>query len=63
MELKRGDLGYANGWYNDSYENYKALVEEAKANGWEIKEEKIGRCETKYSCEEGGWYYFVDSSD
>ena len=52
------DLGYANGLK----ETPKELIE-ARAKGYEITERKIGRCLHEYTCEQGGFYYRVDSSD
>jgi len=63
QELKRGNLGYANGWTSEDYENYRALKEEAQKNGWKIEERRVGRCETETICKEGDWKFTVDSSD
>ena len=52
------DLGYMNGWK----ETPKELIE-AIAKDYEIKEERIGPCLRKYTCEQGGFFYKVDSSD
>lgn len=51
-------LGYANGWIETP-----ECVKEAEEKGYKITEESIGRCVTEVTCEEGGWYYKVDSSD
>lgn len=51
-------LGYANGW-----DETPACVKESREKGHKVVAETTGRCETTYTCEEGGWYYKVDSSD
>ena len=53
------DLGYMNGWGTEIPNELK----EALAKGYEITEKKIGRCLCEYTCEKGGFYYRIDSSD
>lgn len=53
------DLGYMNGWGNIIPKE----MAEALKKGYEIKERKIGRCLHEYTCEKGGFYYKIDSSD
>ena len=51
-------LGYANGWAKTP-----ECVKEAEKKGYKITEKSVGRCVTEVTCDEGGWYYKVDSSD
>ena len=48
-----------NSWGKEIPEEMK----DALAKGYEIKEKKIGRCLHEYTCEKGGFYYKIDSSD
>lgn len=55
MEL----LGYANGWSTTP-----PKVKEAYDKGYKYYSERGSyNCETIYYCPEGGFYYYVDSSD
>lgn len=52
-------LGYANGWSKTPPE-----VANAHKNKYKFyRESGIYNCETIYYCPEGGFYYYVDSSD
>lgn len=49
------DLGYANGWHEDSLE--KRLVEMTRRAGYEFKEEFLPPHTFKYTCLEAGLTY------
>jgi len=51
-------LGYANGWAR-----IPEVVIKCGELGHSRKQETIGRCLTRYSCDECGYEYKVDSSD
>lgn len=52
------NLGWANGWRETPPE-----VIEAEKKGYKVTSVSCGHCVTEYVCEEGGWFYKVDSSD
>lgn len=54
------DLGYANGWHEDSLE--RRLVEMTKEAGHKFKEEFIPPHEYKYTCVEAGLMYHTNCS-
>jgi len=54
-------LGYHNDFTKQELIDQKR--EEAKKNGWGIKETREGHGIQKYECEQGGWYYKTDCSD
>ena len=53
------DLGYMNGWGME----YPPLYKEAVEKGYTVVEREISRCLTRYTCEELGFFFYVDSSD
>ena len=53
------DLGYMNGWGDNIPEEFKKALEK----GYKITEKRIGPCLHEYTCEQGGFYYRIDSSD
>ena len=57
------DLGYANGWHEDSIEN--RLVDMTRQAGYKFKEvsHNARGTDTVYECSEAGLRYHVDSSD
>jgi hypothetical protein len=58
-ENKMNLLGYANGWSTTPPE-----VINANKNKYKYYSERGSyNCETIYYCPEGGFYYYVDSSD
>ena len=58
-EGKMKCLDYANGWSETPEE-----IVNAKGKNYKIYSEKGSyNCETIYYCPEGGYYYYVDSSD
>ena len=58
-ENKMNLLGYANGWSTTPPE-----VVNANKNKYKYYSERGSyNCETIYYCPEGGFYYYVDSSD
>lgn len=52
------DFGWANGWA----ENPK-LVQKCRRAHHLGKDERVGRCSTRYTCDICGYTYRVDSSD
>lgn len=54
------DLGYANGWSEDSIE--RRLVENAKKAGYEFVSEFIPPHTFVFTCEEAGLMYRADCS-
>lgn len=52
------DLGYMNGWGE-----YPDLYKEAIEKGYAFVEQEVSRCLTRYTCEELGFFFYVDSSD
>lgn len=54
-------LGYHNDFTKQELIDQKR--EEAKKNGWKVKEEEEDANTYKYVCEQGGWYYKTDCSD
>ena len=53
------DLGYMNGWGME----YPPLYKESVEKGYTFVERAISRCLTRYTCEELGFFFYVDSSD
>ena len=54
------DLGYANGWHEDSLE--KRLVDMTRQAGYKFREEFISPHTFKYTCEEAGLMYCTNCS-
>jgi len=54
-------LGYHNDFSKRKLIDQKR--EEAKRNGWKVKEETEDANTYVYTCEQGGWYYKTDCSD
>lgn len=57
---KLRDLGFANGWHEDSLE--QRLVDMTREAGYSFKEEFVPPHQYKYTCEEAGIMYHTDCS-
>lgn len=53
------DLGFMNGWGSEYPELYKEAIEKNYA----FTERTVSNCLTRYTCEELGFFFYVDSSD